>query len=127
MPADIPGHNPSLVRPARDVAKARQLLAEAGYPNGFGVTLDCVNVAFREAVCQAATAMLNQVVTPVVCQKGSVGACGDLAPMAQMALVLMGEGEELNIRAASPAHIDTMDEGSWAASRWAFARGEQRI
>jgi histidine ammonia-lyase len=37
--------------------------------------------------------MLNHGVTPVVCQKGSVGACGDLAPMAQMALLLMGEGE----------------------------------
>jgi histidine ammonia-lyase len=37
--------------------------------------------------------MLNRGLTPVVCQKGSVGACGDLAPMAQMALLLMGEGE----------------------------------
>jgi histidine ammonia-lyase len=37
--------------------------------------------------------MLNRGVTPVVCEKGSVGACGDLSPMAQMALVLMGEGE----------------------------------
>src|SRR4030043_1051874 len=37
--------------------------------------------------------MLNKGVTPVVCQKGSVGASGDLAPMAQMALLLMGEGE----------------------------------
>ncbi len=37
--------------------------------------------------------MLNKGVTPVVCQKGSVGASGDLAPMAQMALSLMGEGE----------------------------------
>jgi peptide/nickel transport system substrate-binding protein len=44
-----------------DPAKARALLAEAGYPNGFGVTLDCVNVAWREAVCQAAAAMLTQV------------------------------------------------------------------
>ncbi|MDD8026306.1 MAG: aromatic amino acid ammonia-lyase [Acidobacteriota bacterium] len=38
-------------------------------------------------------AMLNAGVTPVVCRKGSVGACGDLAPMAQIALLLMGEGE----------------------------------
>ncbi len=38
-------------------------------------------------------AMLNGGVTPVVCEKGSVGACGDLAPMSQMALSLMGEGE----------------------------------
>lgn len=44
-----------------DPAKARALLAEAGYPNGFSVTLDCVNVAWREAVCQAASAMLSQV------------------------------------------------------------------
>jgi histidine ammonia-lyase len=37
--------------------------------------------------------MLNKGVTPFVCQKGSVGACGDLAPMAQLALLLMGEGQ----------------------------------
>ncbi len=37
--------------------------------------------------------MLNKNVTPVVCQKGSVGACGDLAPMSQIALLMMGEGE----------------------------------
>jgi histidine ammonia-lyase len=37
--------------------------------------------------------MLNKGVTPVVCQKGSVGACGDLAPMSQIALLLLGEGE----------------------------------
>ena len=37
--------------------------------------------------------MLNRGVTPVVAQKGSVGASGDLAPMAQIAELLMGEGE----------------------------------
>ena len=44
-----------------DPAKARALLAEAGYPNGFSVTLDCVNIAYRENTCQAAAAMLTQV------------------------------------------------------------------
>ena len=44
-----------------DPAKAKALLAEAGYPNGFAITLDCVNVPWREAVCQAMTAMLTQV------------------------------------------------------------------
>ena len=39
--------------------------------------------------------MLNKGVTPVVCEKGSVGACGDLAPMSQLALSLMGEGESM--------------------------------
>jgi peptide/nickel transport system substrate-binding protein len=44
-----------------DPARAKALLAEAGYPNGFTVTLDCVNVPWREAVCQAMTAMLTKV------------------------------------------------------------------
>jgi peptide/nickel transport system substrate-binding protein len=44
-----------------DPAAAKALLAQAGYPNGFSVTLDCVNVPWREAVCQAMTAMLTQV------------------------------------------------------------------
>ena len=44
-----------------DPARARMLLGEAGYPNGFSVTLDCVNVAWRENVCQAVAAMLTQV------------------------------------------------------------------
>ena len=37
--------------------------------------------------------MLNKGVTPVACEKGSVGACGDLSPMSQIALVMIGDGE----------------------------------
>lgn len=51
------------------------------------------NSGCRPEITQTLVAMLNKGVTPVVCQKGSVGACGDLAPMSQMALSLMGEGE----------------------------------
>jgi len=47
----------------------------------------------RLEIVQTQLEMLNKGVTPVVCQKGSVGACGDLSPMAQMAITLMGEGE----------------------------------
>ena len=47
----------------------------------------------RPDITQTYIAMLNKGVTPVVCTKGSVGACGDLAPMSQIALSLMGEGE----------------------------------
>jgi len=38
-------------------------------------------------------AMLEQGVTPVIPQQGSVGASGDLAPLAHMTAVIMGEGE----------------------------------
>ena len=47
----------------------------------------------RPVVVETLKEMLNKGVTPVVCEKGSVGACGDLSPMAQMALVPIGEGE----------------------------------
>jgi histidine ammonia-lyase len=51
------------------------------------------NSGCRPEITLTLVEMLNQGVTPVVCQKGSVGASGDLAPMAQAALLLMGEGE----------------------------------
>ena len=47
----------------------------------------------RREITQYLLDALNNNITPVVCEKGSVGACGDLAPMAQIALALMGEGE----------------------------------
>ena len=50
-------------------------------------------------------AMLNRGVTPVVCEKGSVGACGDLAPMSQIALSLMGEGECMYAGERLPSHV----------------------
>jgi histidine ammonia-lyase len=49
--------------------------------------------ACRAVIPQTYVALLNAGITPVVCRKGSVGACGDLAPMSQIALSLMGEGE----------------------------------
>jgi histidine ammonia-lyase len=51
------------------------------------------NSGCRPEITQTLVAMLNKEVTPFVCQKGSVGACGDLAPMAQIALLMMGEGQ----------------------------------
>ena len=51
------------------------------------------NSGIRPEITLTLIEMLNKVVTPVVCQKGSVGASGDLAPMSQIALLMMGEGE----------------------------------
>ncbi len=52
--------------------------------------------------------MLNLGVVPVVPSRGSVGASGDLAPLAHLALVLIGEGEALVGRglSASPGGPD---------------------
>jgi histidine ammonia-lyase len=62
------------------------------------------NSACRPEITLTLVEMLNRGVTPVVCQKGSVGACGDLAPMAQMALLLMGEGEAYYQGERLPGH-----------------------
>ncbi|MBU0755030.1 MAG: aromatic amino acid ammonia-lyase, partial [Planctomycetes bacterium] len=51
------------------------------------------NSGNRLEITQTLVEMLNRGVTPYVCQKGSVGACGDLAPMSQIALLMMGEGQ----------------------------------
>jgi histidine ammonia-lyase len=47
----------------------------------------------RPVIAQQLCALLNRKVTPVIPARGSVGASGDLAPLAHMALVLIGEGE----------------------------------
>jgi histidine ammonia-lyase len=49
----------------------------------------------RAEVCELLCEMLNRGVHPVVPSKGSVGASGDLAPLAHLALVVMGEGEAI--------------------------------
>jgi histidine ammonia-lyase len=51
------------------------------------------NSGCRLEITQTLVEMLNKGVSPYVCQKGSVGACGDLAPMSQIALLMMGEGK----------------------------------
>jgi histidine ammonia-lyase len=47
----------------------------------------------RRSTLQLALDMLNRGVVPVVPERGSVGASGDLAPLAHLALVFIGEGE----------------------------------
>jgi len=47
----------------------------------------------RPLVIETLIAMLERGVTPVIPEKGSVGASGDLAPLAHLALTAIGEGE----------------------------------
>ena len=47
----------------------------------------------RPVIAQRICDLLNHGITPVIPSRGSVGASGDLAPLAHMALTLIGEGE----------------------------------
>ncbi len=51
------------------------------------------NSGIRPVITKTLVEMLNKGVTPYVCKKGSVGASGDLAPMSQIALLMLGEGK----------------------------------
>jgi histidine ammonia-lyase len=69
----------------RDVVRAMLLLRAASLARGHS--------GCRPLVVDALLALLDADVTPVVPLEGSVGASGDLAPLAHLALVLIGEGE----------------------------------
>src|SRR3982751_922718 len=47
----------------------------------------------RVSTLQALAELLNRDIVPVIPQKGSVGASGDLAPLSHLAIVLLGGGE----------------------------------
>src|SRR5271154_84023 len=49
----------------------------------------------RPVVAERICDLLNHGITPIIPSRGSVGASGDLAPLAHMALVLIGEGRAM--------------------------------
>ncbi len=73
--------------------------APLGLPEARALMLLRANVlagghsGIRESTLDLLLRMLERDVIPVVPEKGSVGASGDLAPLAHLALVLIGEGE----------------------------------
>src|SRR5215212_2570776 len=72
--------------PARTVRATMALRANVLAKGFSGISVDTL---------QALIALLNAGVHPYVPARGSVGASGDLAPLAHLALVLIGEGETL--------------------------------
>jgi peptide/nickel transport system substrate-binding protein len=61
---EVNGYVPELGKPVTpDIEKAKALMAEAGYPNGFSVTLDCTNDRFMndEATCVAIAGFLIRI------------------------------------------------------------------
>ncbi len=81
----IRSHAAGMGRPVeREVVRAMMLLRARSLCTGY-----CGN---RPIVAQSIVGLLNAGVTPVVPEHGSLGASGDLAPLAHMSLVLLGEG-----------------------------------
>src|SRR5207302_9658781 len=83
----------------RDVVRAMMLLRLQ--------TLATGRTGVRPVVAERLAALLNAGVTPVVREFGSLGCSGDLAPLAHVALTLMGEGERA--AAAQAAGIEPVE------------------
>ncbi len=102
------GHLSSVKIPPDSLAELQRNLIRS-HASGVGEPLDTATVravllllanslarghsGVRIELVRLLAALLNAGVTPVVPARGSVGASGDLAPLAHLALVLIGEGE----------------------------------
>jgi histidine ammonia-lyase len=82
----IRSHSAGVGKPLeRDAVRAMMLLRANTLAKGYsGIRLETLETLVQ---------MLNKGVHPVIPEKGSVGASGDLAPLSHMTLVMMGEGE----------------------------------
>jgi histidine ammonia-lyase len=79
----------------REVVRAMMLLRARSLAMGYS--------GARPEVADAILRLLNAGVTPVVPEHGSLGASGDLAPLAHCSLPLIGEGEVLDASGRRPA------------------------
>ena len=82
----VRSHSCGLGNPLSEAEARAMLLLRAN-------VLACGLSGARAIVCETLVAMLERGVTPVIPEKGSVGASGDLAPLAHLALAAIGEGE----------------------------------
>jgi len=87
-PLSVPETRAMMLLRANSLAK--------GYSGVRGVVID--------TLCE----MLNRGVTPFVPSQGSVGASGDLAPLAHLALALIGEGECFDAAGARISSVDAL-------------------
>ncbi len=82
----IVSHSCGVGRPLdEEVVRGIMLLRANALANGYS--------GIRLSTIQTLIEMLNKGVHPVIPEKGSLGASGDLAPLAHMVLVMIGEGE----------------------------------
>ncbi|HWI72844.1 MAG TPA: histidine ammonia-lyase [Baekduia sp.] len=84
----------------REVVRAMMLLRARTLAMGYSGP--------RPVVAETMLALLNAQITPVVREHGSLGASGDLAPLAHCALALLGEGEVVDATGALRPAADAL-------------------
>lgn len=134
-PPFVNGYTKELDTPPKlDVQTAKKLLAEAGYANGFSVTLHCPNDRYvsDEGICQATAAMLARIgirITLVAQSKSMHFPLIEKEPP-QTDFYLLGWGVptfDSNYVFAFLYHSRTGKEGSYNATRYANAEVDRMI
>ena len=88
----------------REVVRAMMLLRARTLAMGYS--------GARPVIAETILALLNAGITPVVPEHGSLGASGDLAPLAHCALALIGEGQTRRRRGRRRPAADALGAGS---------------
>jgi histidine ammonia-lyase len=86
-------------------------------------TLATGRTGVRPSTAQAYAAMMNAGILPVVCEHGSLGCSGDLAPLSHIALALTGEGEVRDRTGALVPAADALAEAGLAPVKLAEKEG----
>ncbi|MBM3689510.1 MAG: histidine ammonia-lyase [Actinobacteria bacterium] len=86
-------------------------------------TLATGRTGVRPATAEAYAAMLNAGISPIICEHGSLGCSGDLAPLSHIALALMGEGEVRNSAGEKVSAADALAAAGLAPVRLAEKEG----
>lgn len=120
------GHDPALAPYAYDPEQAKQLLAEAGYPNGFGLTLTAPSDRYVNGaqVAQAVAAMLTQIGLDVTLETFPKSVYFEKASAYEYSLYLAGAaadtGEGLSLMLNLAATRDT-EKGRGGANRGRYS------
>jgi peptide/nickel transport system substrate-binding protein len=122
VPPSVIGHDPNLKPEPYDVEGAKKLLAEAGYPNGFTLTLSTPNNRYinDEQVAQAVAQMFSRVGVTTKVEALPLSAFLGRARNREFGVALLGWGSlasDLALR--SLAHTTDADKGFGA---WNWAR-----
>jgi histidine ammonia-lyase len=99
----------------REVVRAMMLLRLS--------TLATGRTGVRPRIAEAYAAMLSAGITPLVCEHGSLGCSGDLAPLAHCALALMGEGTVESARGERLTAADALADAGIAPVELAEKEG----
>jgi peptide/nickel transport system substrate-binding protein len=133
VPPFVNGYSKTMdVIPPRDINKAKALLTEAGYPQGFGVTLHCPNDRYLndEKICQAAVGMLGQIGIKVTLDARSKSLHFPQLQKREIDFYLLGWGVppyDSDYIFSFLYHTQKDKFGSWNATRYSNPLADEKI